>query len=397
MGKNILLINIFYFPNMVGGTENSIKILCEELVKRGNNVSVYTLDGGVPGLTTETINGVNVFRGYFKPLNKKLSGSKLFLGDKLNECLRLYINRKSNHQIKEIIKDENISVIHTNNLRYITHWIWRYARRNHIRLVHTVRDYWLIDPKATKEETNFLVDLFFSSFFKRLSNNVSNVTGASNYTLKTYKTRGYFKNAKYTTIANSLRLDINEINKHIDFKLLKSNPKKRFLYAGRLTEEKGVNLLLSAIKDIPSKNVEFVICGEGPLINKVKNMTQRDERVIYKGQLAIKELEAEYINSDVMIIPSIWSEPFGRIIIEAAKYGVPAIATNRGGIPEIMETLDVGVLIEPELCQLVSAINLLLNDEILRLNIKKISCNIMNYDIGKQVDAFEKLFLIRED
>ncbi len=48
-----------------------------------------------------------------------------------------------------------------------------------------------------------------------------------------------------------------------------------------------------------------------------------------------------------MVVPSVWEEPFGRVALEAMAYGVPVVASNRGGLPEIIETNKTGLVVEP--------------------------------------------------
>jgi len=50
---------------------------------------------------------------------------------------------------------------------------------------------------------------------------------------------------------------------------------------------------------------------------------------------------------DAVIMPSLWHEPFGRVVVEARAYGVPVIAAKRGGIPETIVPGETGVLFEP--------------------------------------------------
>ena len=49
-----------------------------------------------------------------------------------------------------------------------------------------------------------------------------------------------------------------------------------------------------------------------------------------------------------MLVPSLWNEPFSRVIIEAYSYGIPVVASNRGGMPEIVEERKTGFLFDPE-------------------------------------------------
>ena len=80
----VLIINMYYYPNMIGGAEHSVKLLAEGLVKSGHQVTVYTLDAIAKNeaLKQETIEGVHVVRGYSKAIYerriKKPQGSRLY-------------------------------------------------------------------------------------------------------------------------------------------------------------------------------------------------------------------------------------------------------------------------------------------------------------------------------
>ena len=60
----ILIVNTYYYPNLIGGTENSIKILAENLVKSNNTVAVYSVDNNNKELKKEKINNVEIYRGH---------------------------------------------------------------------------------------------------------------------------------------------------------------------------------------------------------------------------------------------------------------------------------------------------------------------------------------------
>ena len=68
----ILIVNTFYYPNMIGGTENSVKILAEKLHEYGNEVAIYSADGETNNLKIEEINGVKVYRGHAGKYSTKL-------------------------------------------------------------------------------------------------------------------------------------------------------------------------------------------------------------------------------------------------------------------------------------------------------------------------------------
>ena len=62
----------------------------------------------------------------------------------------------------------------------------------------------------------------------------------------------------------------------------------------------------------------------------------------YYNYVMINMIEKQYIKADVLVVPSIWDEPFGRVVIEGNSYGLPVICSNKGGIPEIINEMCSG-------------------------------------------------------
>jgi len=109
------------------------------------------------------------------------------------------------------------------------------------------------------------------------------------------------------------------------------------LFVGRLVEEKGVKILISAARSF-NKNIYVAIAGVGPLQTFVEKAAKSNSHILYLGKLEQSELPLYYSAADVMIIPSIHEEGFGRVILEALSCGVPVVASNRGAIPEAVDT-----------------------------------------------------------
>lgn len=122
------------------------------------------------------------------------------------------------------------------------------------------------------------------------------------------------------------------------------NNKFVILFVGRLVEEKGVLVLLESIKSW-NKNITLVIAGTGPLENKINHQVLSIKNLIYLGKLDNDKLPLYYSAADLVIIPSIHEEGFGRVILESLACGTPVIAANRGAIPEAMNET-VGALID---------------------------------------------------
>ena len=108
---------------------------------------------------------------------------------------------------------------------------------------------------------------------------------------------------------------------------------------------KGIKELLQATRLSKNKKIVYLIAGDGPLTPIVEAEVIRNSNILFKGKINNKELANFYNAADVLIVPSIHEEGFGRVILEALSSGLPVIASNRGGIKEAI-TSDVGILIK---------------------------------------------------
>jgi glycosyltransferase involved in cell wall biosynthesis len=116
------------------------------------------------------------------------------------------------------------------------------------------------------------------------------------------------------------------------------------LFVGRLIEEKGILILLDAAKEW-NKKITLVIIGTGPLELTIKKRTLKKGNIKFLGIIDNQKLPIYYSASDLTIVPSIHEEGFGRVILESLACGTPVIGSNRGAIPEAMDS-SVGTLIK---------------------------------------------------
>jgi glycosyltransferase involved in cell wall biosynthesis len=134
------------------------------------------------------------------------------------------------------------------------------------------------------------------------------------------------------------------------------------LYVGRLIREKGILTVLEIAGHYQSRNdVIFGIIGTGPLESEVKKYCELHSNLTFFGGIQNEHLSPYYNSADLVIVPSIHEEGFGRVIMESISCGVPVLASNRGGIPEALDET-VGVICDPELSSLESKLDLLLSN-----------------------------------
>jgi glycosyltransferase involved in cell wall biosynthesis len=118
-------------------------------------------------------------------------------------------------------------------------------------------------------------------------------------------------------------------------------------FAGRLVEEKGVDLLLRAAAGMAGVQVE--ILGSGPLQPHLERLAKRLRlagRVAFRGTLPSTRMPEFYARLDVLVLPSRsrpnWVEQFGRVLIEAMACGVPVVGSDCGEIPHVIG--DAGII-----------------------------------------------------
>jgi glycosyltransferase involved in cell wall biosynthesis len=119
------------------------------------------------------------------------------------------------------------------------------------------------------------------------------------------------------------------------------------LYLGRLAIEKGVDVLLQALK---LTDEQLDIAGTGPEEENLKQLAKEldlENRVIFHGQLTGENLEKLKREAKAIILPSIWAENMPLVLLESLAYGKLIIASNTGGTPELIEDNITGFLFPP--------------------------------------------------
>lgn len=132
----------------------------------------------------------------------------------------------------------------------------------------------------------------------------------------------------------------------------KANKVVRLLYVGRLVPQKGVDVLLNSLYLAKKNgfNFELIIAGSGILEDNLKKLLHSlglDESVKFSGFITRTELPKYYTQSDIFILPSRY-EPFGMVLVEAMASGLPVIASDVGGMTEIVINGKTGLLVPPD-------------------------------------------------
>ena len=164
-------------------------------------------------------------------------------------------------------------------------------------------------------------------------------------------------------------------------------------------EKKGLDVLLRAFAEIIRVETELklILAGDGPLRPQLEDLAlslRLNSHVLFVGSQNRKEIARLLHGCELFILPS-RSEPFGIAIIEAMACGKPVVATNIGGIPEIITTGNNGILVEADRpSELAAAVIAVLSDASLKTIIAQNAQTTVNERfLWKNTgEAYEKVF-----
>ena len=297
------------------------------------------------------------FTKYFPDTSKKFS-------------LEWWWNTKAEKQMEKMIADIKPNIVHIHMTNNLTYSIFRPIIEKNIPIVMTVHDPGLICPvrQAWNTETcsickkckgiNTIPCIINNcSQTHRISSSVyyavrSVLEFLSGYNKKIDKfivpSNALGELIKSTDITQNKIITVPNFIDDIFMKQEISNKQDFFLYAGTLSDYKGVDVLLKAV-EIVDKNIPFKIVGNGTDENKYKDI------VINKGFTNVEFINGVdrgdmihfYKDCISVIVPSNYFEIFGMINIEAFSLGKPSIASEIGGMPEIVHNNSNGLLFEP--------------------------------------------------
>lgn len=118
---------------------------------------------------------------------------------------------------------------------------------------------------------------------------------------------------------------------------------------GRLVGWKGLQVVLQTLPALPP-HVHYLVVGDGPARTNLMQQAEAlgiSQRVHFVGAVAHPDLPALLGGSDLFLQPSVGEEAFGISVVEAMACGLPVLASNNGGLPEIIVDASHGLLLEP--------------------------------------------------
>ena len=157
---------------------------------------------------------------------------------------------------------------------------------------------------------------------------------------------------KIEVISNAVRIDLF---KPMDKTWCKKrffipSKKKVVLYVGNLEKIKGVDILISAMEHLSARNIYLIVVGDGSLRDLLKSKAKAlglEANILFVGPWPHSEIGLWLNAADVVCLPS-RNEGCPNVVLEALACGVPIVASRVGGIPEIVNDGENGILVPAE-------------------------------------------------
>jgi glycosyltransferase involved in cell wall biosynthesis len=114
-------------------------------------------------------------------------------------------------------------------------------------------------------------------------------------------------------------------------------------YIGRISSEKGIEDFLETARMLPQ--IPFRVAGVGPDESTLRRLSSPN--VTWMGFVTGPDRDLFYRQARMIVVPSRWHEPFGLAAAEPMAFGIPVIATQQGGLPEVVQDNVTGRLVSP--------------------------------------------------
>ncbi|MFQ6082628.1 MAG: glycosyltransferase family 4 protein [Candidatus Aminicenantia bacterium] len=350
----ILLVNKFFF--LKGGAETSFFDTAEILQANGHKVVFFSM------MHLENLDSL-----YSKYFVSRIDFENIssFI-HKIKASGRILYSLEARKKLEELMKKEKPDITHLNNIHHqISPSILHTLKKYNLPIVMTLHDYKIVCPvytmfskgrtcekcKGRKYYNCVLMRCCKDSYLKSFLNTLEMYLHHS--ILHIYDLVDVFISPSKFLKDKIVEMGFNAKVFHLpnfinvnDFIPSYTWNENTIVYFGRLSYEKGLVTLLSALKGL---DIKCKIIGDGSLKEslKLKVKSEKIHNIEFLGYKFGDELRNEIKSSACVVLPSNWYENNPRAILEAFALGKPVIGSRIGGIPELVKDYKTGLTFEP--------------------------------------------------
>ena len=345
----LTFLNTLYPPYGAAGAETTLRLLAAQMMGRGHQCNVVTL---TPGWRAEAreIDGIPV---HYLPLANIFwphGASKMLPWRVLFQTIEAY-NPVMKRRLMRLLRRLSPDVVNFHNLQGFSASAWAAAQALRIPIVQTLHDYYTACPRSAmwRPGRGNCASLcaecrVFSRPRRAMSAVPDMVTCVSNRVFDRLIEAGAFPGA----ITGQQPIRIIRGNNAADALPDVAPPSPgttlRLGFMGRLDPLKGLENLIDAVRRLPEGTASLRIAGTGApdYTAALHARAAGAAGISFVGHAAPPEF---FPTLDLLVIPSVWEDPFPRVFHEALAYGVPSLATPLGGLSEVVEHGRNGFLI----------------------------------------------------
>lgn len=393
--KNVVIINDF---NFIQGGASKVAIDTAKLLQE---------------------NGMNVY--FFSAVSKKSEELKdvTYISTNQNEALKeknrlkgiingIY-NFKAKRELKVLLKklDNSNTIIHIHGwTKALSSSVFDIAFKMNFKVVLTLHDYFTACPnggyfnykenrickkkplswqciKCNCDSRNYgfkiyrLVRQFVQNKIVKLQKKLQYAIGISDLSIEILKPT-LNSNINLQKIYNPIEFDSNE--EKIDW-----TKNEYYLYVGRISKEKGVDIFCKAVTDLKFKGI---VVGDG---SEKENLEKEYSNIEFTGWKSKEEVKEYMKGAKALIFPSLWYEGAPLTPLEAMHYGIPCFISECCAAKEYVEKNSVYLFNPYDVEDLKRKIKLNSNSNLIRTNPKKVELTIENLYIEKLIDYLERV------
>lgn len=379
------MVNKFLYPN--GGSETYMFKLGKYFSQNGHEVEYFGMEH--PNRCVG-----NSAQAYTENMDFHTASAL----SKIKMSFKTVYSKEAYNKMLAVLESFSPDVVHLNNFNYqLTPTViqavraWNKKNRRTTKIIYTAHDYQLICPNhslfnngticnqcaggkfigCTKGKcihSSLLKSAFgtMEAYFwthKRIYEQLDKVICCSEFMKKKLDAYPIFKD-KTVTMHNFIEsINYGECQKE-DY----------VLYFGRLSEEKGIDTILKCT------DIKFKVAGTGEYEEKIRHA----KNIEYLGFKSGEELRQLISKAKLTVYPSIWYENCPFSVMESIMYGTPVVGADIGGIPELIDDGETGLLFEPNNTEdFKRAISSIANND-------ELAKNMSNACLNKRFDTLEQ-------
>ena len=275
-----------------------------------------------------------------------------------------------------VLRIERPDILHIHNYGPLSPYVAKAAKRLGSKVIQTFHGYSFECPKGslyrrtgTVCRNPLPICKIYGKIFRKKMSRYDSIISICSYVKERLVRAGISPNLISVIPNMNPRLHERTRNKTV----IDRSRNKIILFVGRMVKAKGVHVLIKALAKIKKAcNKEFIaiFIGDGEHKAYFETLARfLNINADFLGKVSEEILEEYYKEADLVVVPSLFPELFGLVILEAMSYGKPVIASRIGGIPELVLHEETGFLFEPNnVDALAKYIKILLTDDELAID-----------------------------